>query len=200
MSIHELSETTATLEAMAMTAANTYYDTAVKYGLSRYPKLGVKRSRNWPRFMQIARICMNGNIPVESFVTAAFLRTMERHPVVSVNDICSFDPSNMSSDGSVSEAHTSPQDLWNMLSCKLLDMVFSIDGVSDKLTLLDNPMYGFPAWFRVFSPETPPPDILVHWGDLAIDDLNRDLKLKNYIEAKRPKTLELLKLIIEKAK
>jgi len=91
-----------------------------------------------------------------------------------------------------------PQDTWNMLSCKLIDMRFALDGVRDTLELLDSTMYGFPAWFRVFSPEKPPQDIIVHWGDLAWEELKEDRPLGEYVKAKRPETYKLLESVVKK--
>jgi hypothetical protein len=194
MGIGEITDTAATLDAMAATAATTYYEHAVKYGVSRYPRNGFRKTRNWPRFMQIARICLTHKIPVEVFVSAAFMKTLSRHPMVTVADICAFSPDNLlqkQPDGA-----PCPQDMWNMLSCKLLDMVFALDGAKDAQELLDSSMYGFPAWFRVFSPDKPPEDIIAHWGDLAYEEMSENPKLDEYLKAKRPDTYKLLKSVI----
>lgn len=198
MSIDEISNTAANLEAMGMAAATTYYDLAVKYGITKYPKGGVCKSRNWNRFMQIARMCESQRIPVEAFVTGAFLHTMESHPFVTVADICKVRPDNLAGSKESSGGEANPQDLWNLLSCKLLDMVFAIDGIKSKTDLLDNAMYGFPAWFRVFSTEKPCEDIIVHWGDLAYEELMDNLTLLEYIKKKRPATFKLLQRVIKK--
>ena len=193
--IEEMGETAANLDAMAVAAATTYYENAVKYGTGRYPRGGLRKSKSWPRFMQIARICMTHKIPVEVFVSAAFTKTMERHPVVTVADICRFNPDNLrqkpAPDGS-----PCPQDLWNLLSCKLLDMLFALDGVKDAEELLGSTMYGFPAWFRVFSPDRPPADIIAHWGDLAWEELTANPQLEKYLKARRPETYKLLQSVI----
>jgi len=197
LSVEELAEAAATLEATAETAGRTYYEHAVKYGMAKWPRLGLKKSRNWPRFMQIARMCMAHKIPVEAFVTAAFMRAMERHSLVTVGDVCMFNPDNITS-GVLGKGTSCPQDTWNMLSCKLIDMRFALDGVRDTLELLDSTMYGFPAWFRVFSPEKPPQDIIVHWGDLAWEELKEDRPLGEYVKAKRPETYKLLESVVKK--
>lgn len=196
MSISEISDTAATLDAMAMAAATTYYEHAVKFGIASFPKTSFRKSRNWPKFMQIARICLNNNVPVEVFVAAAFTRTMEHHSFVTVNDICSYNADNLKQGGGNAQGPC-PQDMWNMLSCKLLDMLFALDGVKDALDLLDSSMYGFPAWFRVFSPEKPPQDIIVHWGDLAFEELSENPGLDEYVRAKRPETYALLKSVVD---
>jgi hypothetical protein len=196
MSVEEISDTAAALDAMAMTAATTYYENAVKFGIMRYPRTSFRNSRNWSKFMQVARICLNNKIPVEVFVSAAFTRAMERHAFVTANDICMYNADNLRQPkGSTGPC---PQDMWNMLSCKLLDMRFALDGVKDSLELLDSSMYGFPAWFRVFAPEKPPQDIIVHWGDLAYEELSDNKALEEYLVKKRPDTYNLLKSVVGK--
>lgn len=204
MSLQEISATAALVDASAAAAANTYYDNAVRYGVAKYPRSGIRTTRNWPRFVQIAKMCIASGTPVESFVTAAFLKTLERHPMVTAADICKYDPravvANAEEDrkAGVAAAKIAPIDMWNMLSCKLLDMVFALDGIKDTMTLLDNAMYGFPAWFRVFSPERPPEDIIVHWGDIAFDELSSNPSLEEYLKSKRPDTYKLLKSVADK--
>lgn len=195
MGIDEIADTAATLEAMATTAATIYYENAVKFGIMRYPRTSFKSNRNWSRFMQIARICLNNKIPVEVFVSAAFTKTMEHHAFVTAADICAFNVDNLSQPKGTGPC---PQDMWNMLSCKLLDMRFAIDGVKDTLELLDNSMYGFPAWFRVFAPDKPPQDIIVHWGDLAFEEMSENRRLDEYLRKKRPETYNLLKSVVGK--
>lgn len=194
MGVDEISDTAATLDAMAAAAATTYYEYAVKYGIASYPRVSFRKSRNWSKFLQIARICFNHKVPVDVFVAAAFKRTMEHHAFVTVNDICSFNVDNLNN--SSSDSNPCPHDMWNMLSCKLLDMLFALDGVKDTIELLDNSMYGFPAWFRVFSPEKPPQDIIVHWGDLAFEELSENNALDEYVKNKRPETYNLLKSVV----
>jgi len=196
MSVEEIGDTAATLDAMATTAATTYYEYAVKYGIASYPKTTFRKSRNWPRFMQIARICLNHKFPVDVFVAAAFTHALERHSFVTVNDICAFNIDNFKNKSGPASGPC-PGDMWNMLSCKLLDMLFALDDVKNTLELLDNSMYGFPAWFRVFSPEKPPQDIIVHWGDLAFEELSENPALDEYVKNKRPETYNLLKSVVD---
>lgn len=196
MEIEEIAESAALIDATAEAAARTYYEHAVKFGMAKWPKYGLRKSRNWSRFEQIARMCILHKIPVEAFVTAAFTRAMERHSLVTVGDVCMFNPDNLTS-GSFDKGTSCPQDLWNMLSCKMIDMRFALEGVRDTLELLDNSMYGFPAWFRVFAPEKPVQDLIVHWGDLAWDELSENKPLDEYIKAKRPETYELLKSVVK---
>jgi hypothetical protein len=196
MEIEEIAESAALIDATAEAAARTYYEHAVKFGMAKWPRYGLRKSRNWPRFGQIARMCILHKIPVEAFVTAAFTRAMERHSLVTVGDICMFNPDNLTS-GAFDRGTSCPQDLWNMLSCKMIDMRFALEGVRDTLELLDNSMYGFPAWFRVFAPEKPVQDLIVHWGDLAWDELSENKPLDEYIRAKRPETYELLKSVVK---
>lgn len=196
MSVEEISDTAATLDAMAVAAATAYYENAVKFGIAKYPKGGFRKTRNWPKFMQIARICLNNNIPVEVFVAAAFKRVMEQHTFVTVSDICSFNVDNLKQGPDMSGG-SCPQDMWNLLSCKLLDMRFALDGIKSITDLLDSSMYGFPAWFRVFSPDKPPHDIIVHWGDLAFEELTENPKLDEYLRNKRPDTYSLLKSVVK---
>ena len=196
MEIEEIAESAALIDATAEAAARTYYEHAVKFGMAKWSKYGLRKSRNWPRFEQIARVCIMHKIPVEAFVTAAFMRAMERHSLVTVGDICMFNPDNITY-GAFAKGTSCPQDVWNMLSCKLIDMRFALEGVRDTLELLDNSMYGFPAWFRVFAPEKPYQDLIVHWGDLAWDELSENKPLDEYIKAKRPETYELLKSVVK---
>jgi hypothetical protein len=196
MSITELSDAAANIDAMTEAAASTFYELGVKFNIFGYPKRNVRKSRNWPKFVQIARKCLLSNVSVEAFVTAAFKKTLEHHAIVTVNDIntCNVD---ILSKQDEYQGTASPQDLWNMLSCKLIDMLFAIDGVKGTQELLDSSMYGFPAWFRVFSPEKPPQDIIVHWGDIAYDELLENKKLEEYLKNKRPETYNLLKSVVK---
>jgi hypothetical protein len=196
MEIEEIAESAALIDATAEAAARTYYEHAVKFGMAKWPRYGLRKSRNWSRFEQIARMCILHKIPVEAFVTAAFTRAMERHSLVTVGDVCMFNPDNLTS-GSFDKGTSCPQDLWNMLSCKLIDMLFAIDGVKGTQELLDSSMYGFPAWFRVFSPEKPPHDIIVHWGDIAYEEMTENQKLHEYLKKKRPETYNLLKSVVK---
>ena len=196
MSITELSDAAANIDAMAEAAASTFYELGVKFNIFGYPKRNVRKSRNWPKFVQIARKCLLSKVSVEAFVTAAFKKTLEHHAIVTVNDIstCNVDIIGKQDEY---QGTASPQDLWNMLSCKLIDMLFAIDGVKGTQELLDSSMYGFPAWFRVFSPEKPPQDIIVHWGDIAYDEMLENKKLEEYLKNKRPETYNLLKSVVK---
>jgi len=192
--VEEVADSAADLDAIATQAAKTYYDMAVKYGVSKYPLYGFRKSRYWNRFMQIARICKMNEIPVDVFVIAAFRKTMERKTIVTPTDICAFNVENFRQ--KVGEG-LCPDDMWNMLSCKLIDMVFALD-CKGTMDILDNAMYGFPAWFRVFSPETPPADIIARWGDIAHEEISSNKALAAYLKAKRPDTYLLLDEVVQK--
>lgn len=196
MSITELSDAAANIDAMAEAAASTFYELGVKFNIFGYPKRNVRKSRNWPKFVQIARKCLLSKVSVEAFVTAAFKKTLEHHAIVTVNDINTCNVDILGKQDEYQDT-ASPQDLWNMLSCKLIDMLFAIDGVKGTQELLDSSMYGFPAWFRVFSPEKPPQDIIVHWGDIAYDEMLENKKLEEYLKNKRPETYNLLKSVVK---
>lgn len=196
MSIEELSSTAADIEASAAQAATTYYDLAVKYGVAKYPRYGIKKGRNWTTFTNIARKCVLAKVDVTQFVTSAFNKVLAKHAIVTVSDIASCDPkSTLTKEESA--PGISPKEMWNMLSCKLLDMVFSLDGVKNKVDILENSMYGFPAWFRVFSPNVPPYGIITRWGDLAYEEISENSELSSYLQLKRPETYELLQSVIK---
>lgn len=196
MKITEVESAAADLDAMSVQAATVYYECAVKYGVGKYPREGVRKARNFPTFVKVARLCMHKGIDPSDFVEAAFFETMARHSVVTARDILSFKPEDINRDG-MHISSSSPADLWNMLSCKLVDMVFSMDGVG-KDEALDNPMYGFPAWFRVFSPESASSRLIAHWGDLAHEELADNAELKKFLKAKRPATHRLLSKVMAK--
>lgn len=201
MGIEEIKASAADIAAMADAAATTFYDCSVKYGTGKYPRMGIRKAKSWSTFARIARSCLAKGIPVEAFVTAAFQKELGRHAVIAASDIAKYDPKKVTLDSSITEGVTgtvAPAELWNLLSCKLLDMVFAIDGVKNKLDLLDSPMYGFPAWFRVFSPERPVGDIIVHWGDLAFDELKENIALDEYLKKKRPESYRLLKEVVKR--
>ena len=187
------------LDASSMAAAESFYANTARLGVAIRRPHDVRKSRNWKVFQQIARKCMIAKVDVERFVTAAFESVVAKHPLVVPSDINRCDPRTIfrSKDGIQSSA--SPKDLWNLLSCKLLDIVFAIDGEKkSRIELLDNPLYGFPAWFRVFFPEVASPDIIVHWGDLAFDELKEDPQLDLYLSKQRPDTYTLLLSVVSK--
>lgn len=193
-----IAEQAATLDASSMAAAESYYENTVRLGVNIKRPRDVRKTSNWSRFQQIARKCIIAKVDVRRFVTAAFEDTILRHPMVTVQDICQHDPKTVfrSQDG-IANA-TPPKDLWNLLSCKLLDIAFAVgtDESRSRIAFLDSPTYGFPAWFRVFFPEVPSPDIIVHWGDLAYEELLEDPALETYLKGLRPKTSELLKSVV----
>jgi hypothetical protein len=196
MSINELSDAAANIDAMAEAAASTFYELGVKFNIFGYPKRNVRKSRNWAKFVQIARKCLISKVSVEAFVTAAFKKTLEHHAVVTVNDIntCNVD---ILSKQDEYQGTASPQDLWNILSCKLMDVWFTTDGSKSIQEVLDGSMYGFPAWFRVFFSEKIPHDIIVHWGDVANDEIVENKKLEEFLKNKRPETYNLLKSVVK---
>lgn len=194
MTPEEINESAAVLDATASLAASTFYENAARYGGVKRPK-DIKRSSSWKKFVRIAQLCLARKIPVDSYVTMAYVDALERHSLVMVQDILAYD---MSRAVSPKTSGPSPQDMWNMLSCKLLDMVFTLDGVKGKSEILDNAIYGFPAWFRVFSPKSPDNAILVHWGDLAYEELAENPALDKYLMDKRPKTHRLLTSVMSK--
>lgn len=196
MGVEDVADYTATLDAMAVTAASTFYEFAAKFGVLRRPKINIRKSKNWANFMKIARMCLATKMPVETFVEKAFMRTLERHSLVTISDIAAYTPKQLAGQQESSD-EKNPQDLWNLLSCKLLDMVFAGVG-ANAIDILDNSMYGFPAWFRVFSPDEPCGDIIVHWGDLAYEEISSNPKLHEYVKAKRGETYNLLKAVISK--
>ncbi len=196
MKITEVESAAADLDAMSVQAATVYYECAVKYGVGKYPRGGVRKAKNFQTFVKVARLCMHKGLDPRDFVEAAFFETMARHSVVTARDILSFKPEDMNRDG-MRIAGASPTDLWNMLSCKLVDMVFSMDGVG-KDEALDNPMCGFPAWFRVFSPESASSRLIAHWGDLAHEELSDNAELRKFLKAKRPATHRLLSKVMAK--
>lgn len=193
----EVAVEAAAIDAAAMEAAKKFYENAVRYGLMKYPSRNLRAGRNWATFVRIARKCITKEVPVDRFVDASFVYVMNRHPMVTAADICACEPEEVlrSEDGLGGSA--SPKELWNMLSCKLLDMVFALDGTpKSKVEILDNPMYGFPAWFRVFSPEGTVPQLILHWGDVAFDELYEDPRLSSYLEKKNPVTFRILNTVM----
>lgn len=204
MGIEELKDSAADIAAMTDAAATTFYDCAVKFGVGKYPRGGIKKARSWNTFLKIARGCLASGVPVEAFVEGAFTTEVQKHSVVAPSDILRYSPKSFtkSNGGASDEASASagPIEMWNLLSCKLLDMVFSLEGIRDKRELLDNPMYGFPAWFRVFSPERPIGDIIVHWGDLAHAEMKENPTLDSYLKKRRPDTYGLLREVVKRLK
>ena len=196
MKIEEAVETAADINALAERAADAFYGMAVKYGTGKFPR-NLRKSRNWPKFVHIARKAMVCKVDVTRYVEAAFENTMLKHPIVLVADILTYNPANVEKVANAEvELKNSPKDMWNMLSCKLLDMAFALDGES-KSSILNNELYGFPAWFRVFFPDVPDENILARWSDIAHEELHDNPVLEAYLKNKRPDTFALLDRIIE---
>ena len=197
MNAKELAESAALLEAGAVAAANRYYGLMVRHGLGRYPGKSVKSLSTFRNFRLMAAKCAEAGVAVEDFVDAAFLRVMDAFPVVTPRRIADLSPRDVlrSRDAEVA-SRPAPKDLWAMMSCKLMDMVFGGTAPKGKAAVLMDPMYGFPAWFRVFAPEAPVPDLVVAWGILASEELIEDRELDAFLERTRPATHALLKSVM----
>lgn len=190
------------LDASAMAAYNAYYSCVCEHKTGKFPKRDARKSRNWRTFIRIAEDCKLNSCDVTRFVQKAFAYVYKKHTVVTPSDVANVDHYELfHKPADVISGHADPSELWTSLSVKIMDIVFS-SGVKGKKCreFLDDPIFGFPAWFRVFFPVEIPRDIIVHWGDLALEELVDNPALDAYLQKRRPGTYDLLKTVVREAK
>lgn len=189
------------LDASAMAAYNAFYCCICEHKTGKFPRRDARKSRNWRTFIRIAERCKQQNCDVVRFVQQAFVHVYAKHTVVTPADLLDVKLQDLFAGPSGTPGHADPSELWTSLSVKIMDIVFS-SGVKGKKCreFLDDPIFGFPAWFRVFFPVEIPRDIIVHWGDLALEELVDNPALDAYLQKRRPGTYDLLKTVVSEAK
>jgi hypothetical protein len=164
-----------------MVAFDSYYDALHRRFGTPYPCVPYEQSADWPDFVHIGLVCsMRGWDPAEyvDYASGAPSRgtsVMTPHDMASASVMRSFE----------NRPRTDvqpPKDMYRQC-VELLVARECGDAGSDERDLLLSPMSAFPAWFRVFYPESIDTGIVDTWGGVAKTELSASPALVEFLEA-----------------
>lgn len=173
--------------ADAMRAFDAYYGTRQRVLGCDWPAKRYAEHRSWKAFLKVASLCDEGKADVERYVTVVLEHWPKNSAELVPNDLF----------GKMAKAvwtqhrndrTVTAKDRWAHYARLCIQMTLH-GGISDEDVLSSpfNPQ--FPAWFRVFYPET---DLALcaKWGEDALEELKRDRDLVRFLRAAMPAKVE----------
>lgn len=167
--------------ADAMRAFDAYYGIRrSKFGLD-WPAKRYAEHRMWKSFMKIAQACDKTKRDVEKYVT-----TVMEHLPKNGDQIVPIDlltkKAEQAWETHKDDRRTDASGKWAYL-VNLVTQIQMSTSQSDEAILCSPFSVQFPAWFRVFYPESLSDKIVSDWGEEALEDLKNDRDLVRFLRA-----------------
>lgn len=164
----------------AMTAFDEYAAVLHDRFGTPFPEFAYERSPSWPDFVHVGLVCSARGWDPAEYVAFAFGAAFRSVSAVTPHDLAS---SRMmrAFDNRPAVSHESPKDMYRKC-VELLVARECGDSGSDERDLLMSPMSAFPAWFRVFYPESLDMDIIGAWGPIAKTELSASRDLVEFLQ------------------
>lgn len=161
----------------ARIAFDTFYgELSQRYRLPQPAKM-YEENRNWAVFVQLSLICAARSWDVSDYIQKTLGAVNKTSNAILAADLVS--KRSLDAYNPVKNQVRSARDEY----CECVELLLrrEADGNSEK-SLLMSPMSAFPAWFRVWFPETLQIEILEAWGDIAKQELSASVDLMDLLD------------------
>lgn len=175
--------------ADAMRAFDAYYGTRRRVFGVDWPAKRYAEHRAWRVFMKVAALCAKEGRDVERFVTVVLEHSPKNSDAVVPNDLIGKHAEQLWAQHRNAKTVTA-QDKW-AYHVRILLQVQDATGQSDE-AILTSSFNSFPAWFRVFYPDTLDDNIVSKWGEEALAELKGDRDTVRFLRAAMPAKVEEL--------
>lgn len=176
----------------AQSAFDVFYEEKkARFGVSR-PAREYDRNPNWPHFLQLALICAARGWDPADYVKKA-VGGQRTSAALLPSDL--LRPSILKAyrkPESVKDAETEYRECVGLLIARECDG----NGGNDEKSLLLSPMSAFPAWFRVWYPESVDMEIVGAWGEIAKREISSSPEIKSLLERIDPAKWEKIRKLL----
>jgi len=163
-----------------MVAFDAYHEALHSRFGTAYPCMTYERSAEWPDFVHIGLMCLMRGWDPEEYVEYAMGAPSRGTTVMTPHDLASAAVTRSFENRPRTEVQ-SPAEMYRRCVELLVARECGESG-SDEQDLLLSPMSAFPAWFRVFYPETLDMLIIDIWGAVAKTELSASPALVEFLE------------------
>ena len=162
-----------------MVAFDAYHEALhARFGTA-YPCVSYENSVEWPDFVRLGLMCSMRGWDPEEYVAYAMGASARNTTVMTPHDLSAASTAKAFENRPRSEVQP-PSDMYRKC-VELLVARECGDTGSDERDLLLSPMSAFPAWFRVFYPETLDMGIVEAWGPVAKTELSASPSLVEFL-------------------
>ena len=174
--------------AVAVSAFDAYYGLLNGAYGRPYPHRKYQEHALWRKFLKVADTCIRHGWPVEQYIRTVVEYSGKESDAITPNDLVGPAKEQLFLARRATTDAVPPAREWQLRERDLLRMQ-AATGLSDVDALASPLNTVFPAWFRVFYPETLHDEILdAYWADAA-DEMRGNREIVKFLRATCPSRL-----------
>ena len=171
------------ISEMAEQAYDAFYTTMNELIRSPIPAVPLRQHRYADVFVRMGALCFDEGVSSVDFVKSALGRLSKSHAYTTPADI--MVPKVASKTLSdLKQQRGNADEQYKYFSRLLLEMEAA--GMSERQALVSS-FTQFPAWFRIFYPESPDEKLVSAWVDMARDEIERNHSILTLLREKDEK-------------
>ena len=174
--------------ADAMRAFDAYYDTRRRVFGADWPQRRYAEHRSWKVFLKVAERCAKAGRDPARFVEIALEYSTKNGDQVVPQDLLGKGAETAWGEHS-KDRKVGVDGKWAYY-VRTLMQIQQTDIRSDEDILVSAMFPQFPAWFRVFYPETLDAKIVEAWGESALEELRAERDIVRFLRAAMPAKVE----------
>lgn len=182
-----------TLEAVARSAHDAYYNIMNRLYLTRKPQLNQSYTHNkyWKAFRDMAELCIHEKWDEGTYIEEGIgTLAVSHHGNINPRSLVNVGVANAyRARLSAAQSSCAPETDW-VIGIK--GVVAAIATEQSEEAVLFNPTTDFPTWFRVLYPEPFNERIFKTWGNLAREDFVGSQRLRAFARKVAPKVFNEL--------